>query len=197
MIAAAVAASMPAAIVAPGPAADVRGPFAPSAGVGRARKRIVVGIGEFAVSNDRESVILTHALGSCVAVCLWDPQVRVGGLIHVLLPDSRINAERAAVQPAAFADTGIPLLFQTSYAYGVQKKRCQVRIIGGADVTGLGAGQTSVGKRNILAARALLWKNGVMLQGEAVGGHDARNVSMDVFDGRIQITSSGREPQEL
>ena len=164
----------------------------------RGKKRIVVGIGEFAVSNDRESTILTHALGSCVAVCLWDPQARVAGLIHVLLPDSRINADRAAVQPAAFADTGIPLLFQTAYAYGVAKKRCQVRLVGGADVTGIGAGQTSVGKRNILAARALLWKNGVMLQAEAVGGRDPRNVSMDVADGRIQVTSSGREPvQEL
>jgi chemotaxis protein CheD len=163
---------------------------------GASKKRIVVGIGEFAVSNDRESLILTHALGSCVAVCLWDPHVRVAGLIHVLLPDSRINVDRAGQQPAAFADTGIPLLFQTAYAYGVQKKRCQVHLVGGADVTGLGAGQTAVGKRNILAARALLWKNGVMLQAEAVGGRDARNVSMNVSDGRIQVTSGGRE-QEL
>lgn len=95
------------------------------------KKRIVVGIGEFAVSNDKDSVILTHALGSCVAVCIWDPHVKVAGLIHVLLPDSRINADRASVQPAAFADTGIPLLFQTAYAYGVQKQRCLVRLIGG------------------------------------------------------------------
>jgi chemotaxis protein CheD len=164
---------------------------------GRAKKRLVVGIGEFAVSNDRESMILTHALGSCVAVCLWDPHVKVAGLIHILLPDSKINPDRAGVQPAAFADTGIPLLFQTAYAYGVQKKRCQVRIVGGADITGLGAGQTSVGKRNILAARGLLWKNGVMLEAEMVGGREARNVSMDVADGRIQVSSSGRETLEL
>jgi chemotaxis protein CheD len=177
---------------------EARPSVAAVAAAARAKKRIVVGIGEFAVSNDRESTILTHALGSCVAVCLWDPQARVAGLIHVLLPDSRINADRAATQPAAFADTGIPLLFQTAYAYGVMKKRCQVRLVGGADVTGIGAGQTSVGKRNILAARALLWKNGVMLQAEAVGGHDARNVSMDVCDGRVQVTSSARQSiQEL
>lgn len=194
MIAAAVAAPEPGFV--PGAPVETRGPFAPSIAV-RARKRMVVGIGEFAVSNDRESVILTHALGSCVAVCLWDPQARVAGLIHVLLPAASINPDRAATQPAAFADTGIPLLFQTAYAYGVQKKRCEVRLIGGADITGIGAGQTSVGKRNILAARALLWKNGVMLKAEAVGGRDPRNVSMDVFDGRIQVTSSGREVQEL
>jgi len=171
------------------------GPFA---GTVVRRKRIVVGIGEFAVSNDQDSVIVTHALGSCVAVCLWDPHARVAGLIHVLLPDSRINPERAGVQPAAFADTGIPLLFQTAYGYGVQKQRCQVRLIGGADIAGFGAGLTAVGKRNILAARGLLWKNGVMLKGEAVGGRDPRNVLIDAGDGRVQVTSSGREPvQEL
>src|SRR5205823_6344835 len=141
--------------------------------------------GEFAVSNDKSSVIVTHALGSCVAVCLWDPGARVAGLIHVLLPDSRINPERAQAQPAAFADTGIPLLFRTAYDYGVQKKRVQVRLIGGADITGIGQGvEGSVGKRNILATRAMLWKNGVMVQREAVGGTSPRTVAMEVGDGR-------------
>jgi chemotaxis protein CheD len=159
-----------------------------------ARRRIVVGIGEFAVSNDKSSVIMTHALGSCVAVCLWDPEARVAGLIHVLLPDSRINLDRAQMQPAAFADTGIPILFRTAYDYGVQKKRVQVRLIGGADVTGIGqgGGEGTVGKRNILAVRSLLWKNGVMVQREAVGGTEARTVALEVSDGRIQVTS-GRE----
>ena len=157
------------------------------------RRRIVVGIGEFAVSNDQSSVIVTHALGSCVAVCLWDPDAKVAGLIHVLLPDSRINPERAVAQPAAFADTGIPLLFRTAYDYGVQKKRVHVRLIGGADITGIGHGvDGSVGKRNVLATRALLWKNGVMVQREAVGGTEPRTVALEVGDGRIQVTS-GRE----
>lgn len=174
------------------------GPFImPVPSADRPRKRLVVGIGEFAVSNDRESLILTHALGSCVAVCLWDPHVRVAGLIHVLLPDSKINLDRAGAQPAAFADTGIPLLFQTAYAYGVQKKRAKVWLIGGADVTGLGAGQAAIGKRNILAARALLWKNGVMLTAERIAGTTARNVSLEVASGRVQVTSSGHPVQEL
>lgn len=160
------------------------------------KRRIVVGIGEFAVSNDKDSLILTHGLGSCVAVCLWDPHVRVAGLVHVLLPDSRINLDRAGNQPAAFADTGIPLLLQTAYGYGVQKQRCQVRLVGGADINGIGAGTVSVGKRNILAVRGLLWSNGVMLVGEAVGGGAARSVSLDVGDGRVQVRSAGREAVE-
>lgn len=170
-------------------------PFAPTP-LAATKRRIVVGIGEFAVCNDKQSVIITHALGSCVAVSLWDPEAGVAGLIHVLLPDSKINPTRAAAQPAAFADTGIPLLFRSAYEMGVQKKRCQVRLVGGADVTSIGACGESVGKRNILAARSLLWKNGVMVQKEAVGGSEARTVSLHVSDGAVQV-SSGRETLQV
>jgi chemotaxis protein CheD len=153
--------------------------------------RIVVGIGELAVSNDPDAVVITHALGSCVAVCLWDEQAGVAGLIHVLLPDSRINPGRAQTQPAAFADTGIPLLFREAYRYGVQKERCRVRLFGGADVANMGQGMAGVGRRNIQAARAMLWRNGVLLNSEAVGGTAPRTVAIAVATGQTQITSAG------
>ncbi len=60
-----------------------------------APRRLVVGIGELAVSNDRDELIVTHALGSCIAVCIFDPVVGVAAMLHFLLPDSRINADRA------------------------------------------------------------------------------------------------------
>lgn len=162
-----------------------------------AGRRVVVGIGELAVSSDPESAVVTHALGSCVAVCIWDPGVGVGGLLHLLLPDSRINPERARQQPAAFADTGIPLLFHTAYAQGLDKKRCRVRLIGGASVAGLPATEAAVGKRNVLAARSLLWKNGVLIEKEVVGGSEARTVTLNVSDGKIRIGSSTRATEEL
>jgi chemotaxis protein CheD len=151
----------------------------------------VVGIGEFAVSNRRDDVVITHALGSCIAVCVWDPTSLVAGLLHFLLPDSRINPQRAREQPAAFADTGIPLLFQSAYQQGLQKSRCLVRLVGGAEVAGSGA-SFDIGKRNILAAKNMLWRNGVLIRGEDVGGKAVRTVNLFVGDGRLQITS-GRE----
>lgn len=154
------------------------------------RKRIVIGIGEFAISAEPEAVIVTHALGSCVAVCLWDPTARVGGMIHVLLPDSKINPTRAEVQPAAFADTGIPLLFRTAYQYGVEKRRCRVQLIGGASIAGAPQVEQSVGKRNVLAVRQLLWRNGVLIEREVVGGTSARNVTLDLSDGSVQLSGS-------
>ena len=142
---------------------------------------------------------MTHALGSCVAVCVWDPSAKVAALLHVLLPDSRINPKRAEVQPAAFADTGIPLLFRTAYERGAQKSRCRVRLIGGAAVTGAAGhdADSGVGKRNVLAARSLLWRAGVMIEREVVGGTSARTVTLHVEDGRVQISNGRDLIQEL
>lgn len=165
--------------------------FSQSAATPGSARRVVVGIGELAVSSDVDAAVITHALGSCVAVCIWDPAAMVAGLLHVLLPDSRINPERARAQPAAFADTGIPLLFHTAYAQGLDKKRCRVRLVGGASVNGMPPSEAAVGKRNVLAARSLLWKNGVLIDREIVGGNEARTVTLQVADGKMRI-GSGR-----
>lgn len=160
-----------------------------------ATRRIVVGIGELAVSNHADEVIVTHALGSCIAVCVFDPVSAVAALLHFLLPDSRINAERARLQPAAFADTGIPLLFQTAYAYGLDKRRAIVKLAGGAE-TADGNGAFMTGRRNTLAARNLLWRNGVLIHSQDVGGTMARTVHLRAQDGRVQIFNT-RELTEL
>jgi chemotaxis protein CheD len=157
-------------------------------------RRVNVGIGELAVSDRIGDHIVTHALGSCVAVCLFDPVVMVAGLIHILLPESRINPVRAAAQPAAFADTGIPLLFEEAARQGAQKKRCLVHVIGGAEVTTTpeGGGAFNIGRRNVLAVKNTLWRSGVLIRGESVGGTLVRTVHLAVAGGRIQITC-GRE----
>jgi chemotaxis protein CheD len=160
-----------------------------------------VDIGEFVVSNSAADVLTSIALGSCVAVCLWEPDARVAGLLHFMLPDSRLNAERARLQPAAFADTGIPLLFHAAYELGAQKKRCRVRLVGGAEIAGPRQqpieGFFNVGPRNVLAARGVLWRNGIMTRGEAVGGTSARSISMAVADGRIEVKTDGIVVAEL
>src|SRR6266536_3150492 len=89
-------------------------------------RRLTIGIGEFAVSSRPGDVIVTHALGSCIAVCVFDAVASVAGMLHFLLPAANINPERARQQPAAFADTGIPLLFQTAHEYGLTKRRSVV-----------------------------------------------------------------------
>jgi chemotaxis protein CheD len=151
--------------------------------------RVIIGIGEFAIGG-LEASIVTHALGSCVAVCIWDATAGIGGLLHFLLPDSKINPDRARQQPGTFADTGIPLLFQSAYARGLEKARSRVCLVGGAEVAGLaGAGSFNVGKRNLLAARQLLWRNGVLIHAEAAGGTAPRNVTLQVNDGSVEVSA--------
>jgi len=160
--------------------------------------RIVVGIGEFSVSGSRSETIVTHALGSCIAVCIWDATAVVGGMLHFLLPDAAVNPTRARAQPAAFANTGLPLFFQAAYALGLEKKRCRVRLVGGAEIAGLGgANSLNVGKRNLLAARNILWRNGLLIEAEATGGSIARTVALHLRDGKIDVTSARNLIHEL
>jgi chemotaxis protein CheD len=160
-------------------------------------RRLIVGIGELAVSATPGEVIVTHALGSCVAVCIFDPVVKVAGLLHFMLPDSRINPERALQRPAAFADTGIPLLFQTAYRYGLEKRRAIVTLVGGAEIT-LSADSTfKTGQRNALTAKQVLWRNGVLVKAEDTGGNIARTVHFLVQDGRLRVFSGRNEVKEF
>ena len=151
-------------------------------------RRLIIGIGEFAVSNRPGDVIVTHALGSCIAVCLFDPTGPVAGMLHFLLPDAAINPDRAAQQPAAFADTGIPLLFRTAYEYGLDKTRCVVKLVGGAEMAQVtGAPGFNTGRRNALAAKNVLWRNGVFVAAQETGGTNARTLHLSVADGRLRI----------
>lgn len=157
---------------------------------------ITVGIADCQISRNEEAVLVTHALGSCVAVAIHDPVARVGGLLHLMLPDSSIDRAKAAQQPHMFADTGIPALFHGAYALGAEKKRLSVRLVGGAQVLDP-EGVFNIGKRNHLACRKILWSAGVLIQGEAVGGTISRTVRMEVASGRLIWTTGGGPALEL
>lgn len=161
-------------------------------------RRHVVSIAELAVSNVAGDQIVTHALGSCIAVCIWDGESGVGGLLHFLLPDSAVDPQRAVQQPGTFADTGLESLFNHAYAVGLAKRRCRVRLVGGAEMRGRDRSSTfPVGYRNILAARSILWRLGLLIEGEATGGAVPRTVTFDLADGRVAVTSAGSAVEEL
>lgn len=153
--------------------------------------RRVVGIADLAVSAAPD-VLVTYALGSCLGVTLYDPVARVGGLLHVMLPESAIDPAKAREKPAMFIDTGVPLLFRTCYAAGAVKQRLVVNVIGGA-ATQDTQDFFQVGKRNFLKVREMLWKNGVMLSGADVGGTQSRTVSLDVATGVVVVRSNGTD----
>jgi chemotaxis protein CheD len=157
---------------------------------------ITIGIAEAEVSNNPNCGLVTHALGSCVAVAIYDAEAKVAGLLHIMLPESSIDREKAKIKPFTYADTGIPALFRAAYAKGADKKRITVYLVGGAQVMDPG-GVFNIGKRNHLACRKVLWAAGVMVHGEEVGGNISRTVSLEVASGRLRWHSGGGPPQEM
>jgi chemotaxis protein CheD len=157
---------------------------------------LVVGIGDCQVSKDPDSILITYALGSCIGVMIHDPVTSIGGLLHFMLPESSLDPSKAEKNPCMFADTGIPLLFRTAYQLGADKKRLIVTVAGGAQMMDT-QGTFNIGKRNCLAMRKILWKAGVMVNAEYLGGMVSRTVRLEVRTGKIMLRESGQPEQEM
>ena len=158
---------------------------------------ITVGMADLRVTNDPESMLVTYALGSCIAVLVHDPVRQVGGMIHYMLPLSSVVPEKSWDKPAMFADTGVPLLFERMYALSCRKADLVVRVAGGAAIHD-DNGVFEIGKRNYVVLRKMLWKSGVAIAAEAVGGAVSRTVKLFVGSGRTTLrTSDSREEVEL
>jgi chemotaxis protein CheD len=157
---------------------------------------VVIGIGDCQVSKDPNSVLVTYALGSCIGVMIHDPVSGVGGLLHFMLPESSLDPSKAEKNPYMFADTGIPMLFRSAYQLGADKKRLVVTVAGGAQMMDT-QGTFNIGKRNCLAMRKILWKAGVMVNAEYLGGMVSRTVRLEVSSGTIMLRESGQPEQEL
>ena len=96
----------------------------------------IIGIGEYWVSKTPGDAIKTLALGSCVAVIIVDHDKKSAGMIHIALPRSGINPERARKSPGIFADTGMPAIIEAMTNLGSTKKpkTWSVKLVGGAKV---------------------------------------------------------------
>lgn len=157
---------------------------------------LVVGVADGKLSKDPEGVLVTYALGSCVALSIYDPVAHLGGLVHFMLPESAIDPDKARQNPWMFADTGVPLLFRKAYEMGAEKRRLVVCAAGGAQLMDE-RGIFNIGKRNCLAVRKLLWRAGVMLQEEDMGGTVSRNLRLEVCSGKLWLRAGAQPEQEL
>ena len=156
------------------------------------KTKIIVHVSDARVSRDPSDTLVTYSLGSCIGVCLYDATARVGGMLHYQLPDSKTNPERAQEKPFMFADTGLKLLVRKMESLGAKRKLMHVKIAGGAAMN-TGPKGFDIGKRNCLAIRKLLWKYGMFLDAEDVGGFSPRNLYLDIDDGTVIMRSNGRD----
>jgi len=156
--------------------------------------RLDIGIGEWKVSRKADDELKTYALGSCVAVCAYDPSNQVAGLIHIALPDSKVNSEKAKKLPGYFADTGLPKLFEDMVKKGADKKNIKVKLAGGSSIMDQNR-HFDIGRRNTIAIKRYLWKNGFGVIKEDTGGNSSRTVGFKVADGAIVVSNAGSKWQ--
>lgn len=149
---------------------------------------LIVRVADLKVSAGDDTLV-TVGLGSCVAIILYDPNVRVGGLAHVLLPSPALS--RREVNPAKSAQTAVPLLLEQMARLGASPRRITARIAGGASMfAALSApGTINMGERNVVSTRNALMTHAIPLIGEDVGADYGRTVRFRVADGRVDISS--------
>ncbi|MCK4958441.1 MAG: chemotaxis protein CheD [Planctomycetes bacterium] len=152
---------------------------------------IKVGMADAKISARPGGVLVTYALGSCIGVCLYDPEVSVGGMGHYLLPNS--TNEASAVNPFKYVDSGMEKLLAGMLSKGAIKRRIKVSIAGGAKSVKISAEEYDIGKRNYLAIRKSLWKNGMLIDSEDVGGSFPRTMYMRINDGEVTIKSYSKK----
>jgi len=144
------------------------------------KKKVIIGIGEFAVEKN-PAILVTLGLGSCVGVCIRDPIARVGGMVHVMLPDS---GGKPANTPGKFADTGIDVVVEKLLELGAQRGKLEAKIAGGASMF---QSAMDIGARNVEAVKKALQRHGIKLLAEDTGGNKARSIEYDVETGKLLI----------
>lgn len=153
----------------------------------------IVGVADMKLSTAVGDVVVTHALGSCLGIAVHDPAAGVGGILHVMLPQSSINPDKAKANPYMFVDTGVPAFFKELYAAGGVKSRMIVKVAGGANVQGKADDRFAIGKRNHLMLRKMFWKNGILVKGESVGGGHARTMYLEIGSGNVWLSTAGQQ----
>ncbi len=150
--------------------------------------QLVVGIGGYKISADSEQIIKTFSLGSCVAVIIYDKFKNIGGIIHIALPDSSVDIKKSVSIPGYFADTGVPVFLEKLKSIGAMKGNIWIKLAGGAKVMDPNS-IFDIGKRNVLAIKKELWKQGLWPLAEDIGGEFGRTVSLDIGSGEVTISS--------
>ncbi len=155
-------------------------------------RSIILGVGDYAVSNSPGASLKTYALGSCVAVVCLDVYNRSVGMAHIALPASFVNPDRALQYPAYFADTGIPVLLKEMKRLGYtgSARKMKVKLAGGSRMMDDDR-LFNIGERNLSAIRQFLSEHGLCVAAQDVGGKISRNVTVEADTGHVIIHSRG------
>ena len=153
-------------------------------------KQLVVGIGDMKLGR-QEGTIITYALGSCIGISFYDPMIKLGALVHIMLPE-RVNSDANIFK---YADTGVRETLRKLYAYGAVKHRMTAKIAGGAkmfDMKGKSSAMGNIGERNAQMVKRVLMQEGIRIVKEDTGANYARTMSIDLASGMVLVKTFGR-----
>ena len=153
---------------------------------------IQVGIADYKIARV-PIMLITLGLGSCVGVSLYDPVSKLGGLLHVMLPDS--TQFQNVNRPAKFADLGIPLIIKEMQKMGAVISRLQAKLVGGAQMfSGFDEKMNlKIGQRNIEKSRLMLKELNIRVLSEEVGGNCGRTMTLNTLNGEVAIRTLGNK----
>ncbi|NQT71311.1 MAG: chemotaxis protein CheD [Chloroflexi bacterium] len=160
-------------------------------------KSIVANLGEIKVSGDPETVLSCLGVGSCIALCMYDPEAKIAGIAHIVLPKSNDSA-RSRENATKYADIAIPELLQEMRRNGAVRSRLVTKIAGGSQMfKAASTNNFDTGTRNIESVRTVLAEEAIKIDGEDVGGNKGRTVRMFVGEGKVQVKSVGGPAKEI
>lgn len=157
---------------------------------------IKVGMADYKVGRNPASLI-SYGLGSCVGIALFDSITKIGGLAHIMLPNS--TQARSTENPAKFADTALPLMLAEMVQLGAGKSRITAKIAGGAqmftftNVTDI----MRIGERNAEAVKEVLKKLDIRILAEDTGGNYGRTVELRLDTGKFRVKTIDKGEKEL
>lgn len=157
-------------------------------------KKISVGIADMKIGR-QEGTLITYALGSCIGITFYDPMIKLGALLHIMLPENNM----ADSNLLKYADTGIRETLRKLYAFGASKHRLVCKIAGGAkmfEMKGPG-GLGNIGERNAQNVKRILMAEGLRISAEDVGANYARTMSLELETGQVIIKSAGKPERVL
>lgn len=153
--------------------------------------RITIGVADLAVTDDRDTVLVTYSLGSSIGVAVHDPVAHVSGMLHFMLPSAQVNPDTAQANPAMFGDTGIQQLLEACYELGATRDNLIVTAAGGAE-TLTDDGQFEIGTQNRTLLRTICSEHSVHLAADDTGGTGSRTLVVRTSDGSVEVRSKGK-----
>lgn len=147
-------------------------------------------MGEMSIATGTEN--LRTLLGSCVGLSLYDRQQQVGGLAHIVLPESRGRQDR----PGKFVDTAVPAMIHEMEQIATAPLKLVAKLAGGASMF-TSTVASSIGRQNILACEQILREHGIPVLAKHIGGEKGRRMSLDLADGTVLIEIVGEDPIRL